>query len=159
MGPCYIGAMATADMLRACALFKGFTDTGLQIIAGIATERMFPKGVPLFVENMLADSLFILVEGKVKISAKNASGEEVALGELGAGDYLGELSLIQTGQRMCSATASAQVTALEVRHADFQKLLAQRPQACLKLLMGICTAFGQKVADNREAFRALLPRS
>ena len=151
--------MATVDALRACALFKGFTDTGLQIIAGIATERMFPKGVPLFAENMVADSMFILVDGKVKVSAKNEKGDEVALGDLGAGDFLGELSLIQPGQRMCSATATSQVTAVEVRHADFQKLLAQKPQACLKLLMGICTAFGQKVAAHRDAFRALLPRS
>ncbi len=151
--------MATVDALRACALFKGFTDTGLQIIAGIATERMFPKGVPLFVENMVADSMFVLVDGKVKVSAKNEKGDEIALGELSAGDFLGELSLIQPGQRMCSATALSQVTAVEVRHADFQKLLTQKPQACLKLLMGICTVFGQKVADNRDAFRALLPRS
>lgn len=147
------------DALRACALFKGFTDTGLQIIAGIATERMFPKGVPLFVENMVADSMFVLVDGKVKVSAKNEKGEEGALGELASGDFLGELSLIHPGQRMCSATATSQVTAVEVRQADFQKLLAQKPQACLKLLMGICTAFAQKVAENRDAFRALLPRS
>jgi CRP-like cAMP-binding protein len=151
--------MVTVDALRACALFKGFTETGLQIIAGIATERMFPKGVPLFVENMAADSMFILADGRVKVSAKNEKGDDVALGELGVGDFLGELSLIQPGQRMCSATASSQVVAVELRQADFQKLLAQRPQACLKLLMGICTAFGQKVAENRDAFRALLPRS
>lgn len=151
--------MATLDALRACALFKGFTDTGLQIIAGIATERMFPKGVPLFVERMVADSMFILADGKVKVSAKNEKGDEVALGELAAGDFLGELSLIQPGQRMCSATAISQVTAVEIRLVDFQKLLAQKPQACLKLLMGICTAFAQKVTENRDAFRALLPRS
>lgn len=150
--------MATADGLRACALFKGFTDTGLTILAGIATERVYPKGVPLFVENMVADTLLILVEGKVAISATNTAGEDVDLGELTRGDYLGELSLIQQGQRLCTATAASQVTALEIRHADFQRLMGQKPQACIKLLMGICSTFGQKVLDNREALRALLPR-
>lgn len=150
--------MATVDALRACALFRGFTDTGLQILAGIAHERLFPKGVPLFVENMVADALIILVDGKVKVSTKNSAGVDVSLGEVGGGDYLGELSLIQPGQRMCSATAATQVLAVELRHADFQRLMAQKPQACLKLLMSICSTFGQKVSDNREAFRALLPR-
>lgn len=150
--------MATVDGLRACALFKGFTDTGLGIVAGIATQRLFPKGVPLFVENMVADSLLILVEGKVSITARNDSGQEINLGELGPGDYLGELSLIQQGQRLCTATAASQVSALELRHADFQRLMGQKPQACIKLLMGICATFGQKVIDNREALRALLPR-
>jgi len=151
--------MASADALRGCSLFKGFTDTGLQILASIAQNRVFPKGVPLFVENMVADALLVITEGKVKATAKNASGEEVAICELGPGDYLGELSLIQPGQRMCTATAASQVTAVELRHADFQKLMGQKPQACLKLLMGICSSFGQKVIENREAFKALLPRA
>jgi len=150
--------MSMADGLRDCPLFKGFTDTGLQILSGIATERMFPKGVPLFVENMVADSLLILVEGKVAITARNAAGQEVSLGQLGPTDYLGELSLIQQGRRMCTATAAAQVTALELRHADFQKLMAQKPQACLKLLMNVCATFAQKVTDNKDALRALLPQ-
>jgi CRP/FNR family cyclic AMP-dependent transcriptional regulator len=146
------------DALKACPLFRGFTDTGLQIIAGISTERAFPKGVPLFVENMVGDSVLIISDGRVRLSSRAPNGEEVGLGELGPGDYLGELSLIQQGQRMCTATATGQVTAVEIRHADFQKLLAQKPQACLKLLMGIVSLFGQKLVENRESFKALLAR-
>lgn len=150
--------MAVLEVLKSCALFRGFTDTGLQIMAGVASERSFPKGVPIFAENMLGESLIIIASGQVKLTSKGSSGEEVGLGELGPGDYLGELSLIQQGQRMCTATALSQVSAVEIRHADFQKLLAQKPQACLKLLMGIVSLFGQKLIDNRESFKALLAR-
>jgi len=125
--------MAVLDAFKACPLFKGFTDTGLQILAGIASERNFPKGVPLFVESMLGDSMLIIGDGRVRLTAKTPSGEEAPLGELGPGGYLGELSLIVQGQRMCTATAQSAVSAVEIRHADFQKLLAQKPQACLKL--------------------------
>src|SRR5688572_6347779 len=93
------------DALRACVLFKDFTDTGLQILAAIASERHYPKCVPLFVENMVADSMLILTAGKVSISAKNGSGSDVSLGtELGPGDFMGELALIQPSQRVCAAT-------------------------------------------------------
>ncbi|MGQ0504740.1 MAG: cyclic nucleotide-binding domain-containing protein, partial [Myxococcaceae bacterium] len=88
---------------------------------------------------------------------KVAQGE-VPIGELGPGDYLGELALITQGQRLCTATALTAVSAVEIRHADFQKLLTQKPQACIKLLMGIVTAFGQKVLDNRDNFKGLLGR-
>jgi CRP-like cAMP-binding protein len=150
------------DVLKACALFRGFTDTGLQIIATIATERTFPKGVPLFAENMVADSMLILTSGRVKVTAKNEAGADVPLGtELGPGEVLGELSLILPSQRMCTATATATtgVTAIELRHADFQRLLAQKPQACVKLLMAIVAGFGQKVQDTRGALKQLLPRA
>jgi CRP-like cAMP-binding protein len=151
--------MASVAALKGCALFNGFTQTGLQIIAAIASDRVFPKGVPLFVENMVGDSLLIVSRGKVRLTAKNRSGQEVTVGELGPGDCLGELSLIQEGQRMCTATAMLEVTAVEIRRADFQKLLGQKPQACVKLLMGIVALFGKKVSDSREAFKSLLTKS
>jgi CRP/FNR family transcriptional regulator, cyclic AMP receptor protein len=150
--------MAAIDVLRESPLLRGFSPTGLQILAGISHERRFPGGVPLFVENMISDSMLIIGEGRVRLSAKSAGGEEVSLGELQPGDSLGELALVSMGQRLCTATAATPVYAVEIRHQDFQKLMLQKPQACLKLLMGIVGAFGHKVQDNRDAFRALLSR-
>lgn len=149
--------MNTVDVLKNCSLFKGFTDTGLLIVGGIAAVRSFPAKAPLFVEDRVGDSMFIIAEGTVRLSAKNPSGESVELGELGPGDFLGELSLISQSQRMCTATAGSNVSALELRHADFQKLLATKPQACIKLLMAVIRAFGKKVGDNRAAFKQLVP--
>ena len=148
--------MTPVEALKQCRLFQGFTDTGLQIVAGIASVRSFPGGAPLFVENMIADSLLVIAEGQVRLSSKNPQGDDVPLGELNAGESLGELSLITQGQRMCTATAVSNVSAIEIRHADFQKLLGQKPQACVKLLMGIVRLFGQRVADNKDAFKSLL---
>ncbi len=150
--------MAAVDALRESGLFKGFTETGLQIFGSVAVERAFPAGSPLFVENMVADSVLIIGEGQVRLSAKSPAGEEVSLGEAGPGEALGSLALLQPGQRMCTATATTHVMAAEIRHADLQKLLAQKPQACVKLLMNIVTDFGARLQDNREALRSLVGR-
>jgi CRP-like cAMP-binding protein len=147
-----------ADILRACPLFKGFTDVGVDAFAGVVRTRSFPRGTPLFVENMLGDSLFILGQGTVRLSARSSAGEDVLLGELGPGDYLGEVSLLKEGPRMCTATAFTDVDVVELRQADFQKLLAQKPQACVKLLMRVVSHFGDKVRDNREALKSLVGR-
>jgi CRP/FNR family cyclic AMP-dependent transcriptional regulator len=144
--------------LRGSPLFKGFTETGLNIIAGICAERSYPQGSPLFVENMVADSLLIIATGTVSLGTKGNKGEDIHLGELTVGDWLGELSLINLGQRMCTANAATAVTAFEIRQGDFQKLLTLKPQACIKLLMSIVSAFGQKVVDNKEALRSLLTK-
>src|SRR4051812_46190047 len=115
--------MNAAAALKTSPLFKSFTDTGVQIFAGIAVERVFPQGAPLFVEAMVSDSLILIAEGNVKLTAKNKSGEDTTVAELGPGAYLGEVSLLSPGQRLCTATALSPVTAIEIRHADFQKLL------------------------------------
>jgi CRP/FNR family cyclic AMP-dependent transcriptional regulator len=109
------------------------------------------------VENMVAESLFIIGEGRVGITVRNGS-EELPLGELQRGDSLGELALVQQGQRLCSALALTSVTAVELRSVDFQRLMTQKPQACLKLLMAIVSQFGARLQANRETFKALLPR-
>ena len=150
--------MAVVDALRASPLFKGFTDTGLQILSTIAVERAFPAGSPLFVDNMVADSMLIVIEGKVRLSAKGSAGEEVSLGGAGPGQPLGQISLVSKGKRMCTATAETNVSAVEIRQADFLKLMGQKPQACMKLLMNIVSDFGQRLEDNRESLRSLLGR-
>lgn len=147
--------MTAAEALRACGLLSGFTDTGIQILAGICTARTYPPGTLLFAEAMVSDSMLVIGEGRVALSTKGDRGD-LPLGELGPGDWLGELSLINPGQRMCTATATTSVTAFEIRQAEFQKLVATKPQACMKLLMAICTAFGAKVAANRDALRSLV---
>ncbi len=150
--------MTAAEALRGCGLLSGFTDTGIQILAGICSAKSYPAGSMLFAESMVSDSMLVIGEGKVALSTKGEKGD-LSLGELGAGDWLGELSLINPGQRMCTATATAAVTAYEIRQSDFQKLVATKPQACMKLLMAICTQFGAKVAANRDALRSLVARS
>ncbi len=149
--------MTAAEALRACGLLSGFTDTGIQILAGICTSRSYPAGALLFAESMMSDSMIIVGEGHVALSTKGERGD-LPLGELGPGDWLGELSLINPGQRMCSASATAPVTAFEIRQADFQKLVATKPQACMKLMMAICTQFGMKVMANKDALRSLVAR-
>lgn len=147
--------MQAVDALRACPLLQGFTETGLGILAGICTARSYPQGTPLFAENMVSDSLLVIADGTVALSTKSERGD-LALGELTSGDWLGELSLIQTGQRACTATATTAVSAFEIRQSDFQKLMASKPQACMKLLMAICTHFGQKVMANKDALKSLV---
>jgi CRP-like cAMP-binding protein len=151
--------MEAASALKACPLFKDFTEVGIQIFAGIAVPRAFPKGATLFTEGRPSDSLLIVGQGTVRLSAKSSTGEDVTLGEVGTGEPLGELALVQKGERLCSAQASTDVSALEIRYADFQKLMAQKPQACLKLLMGIVAHFSQKTRDNREALKSLVGKT
>ncbi len=147
--------MTAAEVLRQCALLSGFTDTGIGILAGISHAKSYPPGSPIFAESMVSDSMLVIGEGRVALSARGERGD-TSLGELGPGDWLGELALINPGQRQCTATAATAVSAFEIRQVDFQKLMLSKPQACMKLLMAICTSFGGKVAANREALKALV---
>lgn len=149
--------MTNAEILARCALFQGFTETGLQILASIAHERRIPQGTPVFVENTPGDALYVLVSGRVRITMQGPDGREGTLALLEPGEFFGELSLLTPGAtRLVSALAQEEVVALEIRQRDFARLQTQKPQACLKLILAIAGAFGRKMADNRAALRSLL---
>jgi len=148
---------AKAEQLARCALFKDFSPTGLKIFASIAIERVVPQGTSIFVENMVGDSLFVLADGYVRISLRDASGKDRTLGVLSKGDHFGELSLLTPGStRFVSALADTEVRVLEIRQKDFVQIQAQKPQACLKLIIAIASNFGNQLGQNRDVLRALL---
>jgi CRP-like cAMP-binding protein len=147
--------MPVEDVLKASPLFKDFSPTGLQILASIATEKSFPRGTPIFTENMVADSVLFIAEGRVAIGVKNNEGKDTYLASLQPGDHLGELCLLSPTNRMCTALAESDTRCVELRLDAFRKLLAQKPQACLKLMMNVSAEFGRKLGANRDGLRAL----
>lgn len=146
--------MTSMEALQKAPLFREFTETGLRIFASIALEKEVPAGSPIFVENMVGESLFIVKSGTVRITQKTADGEK-ELGTAGPGDHLGELALLAKGVRLVSAVAATACEVIEITQRDFAKLGPQKPQACLKLALAIAQDLAQRVADSRDAMREL----
>jgi CRP/FNR family cyclic AMP-dependent transcriptional regulator len=145
------------EVLQNAPLFKEFTETGLKIFAAIAVEKTIPAGAPLFAENMVGESLFIVKSGTVKLTQKALDGDK-ELGTVGAGEHLGELALLARSVRLVSAVAATACEVLEITQRDFQRIQPQKPQACLKLALAIAQDVAQKAAENRDALRAIATR-
>jgi CRP-like cAMP-binding protein len=146
--------MTAEEALGRAPLFKDFTETGLKIFATIAQEKEIPAGSPIFVENMVGESLFIVKSGTVRITQRVGDGEK-ELAVLGAGEHLGAVALLGKSVRLVSAVAATPCEVLEISQRDFARLQPQKPQACLKLALAISADLAQKVADNRDVLRDL----
>jgi CRP-like cAMP-binding protein len=149
--------MSAVEALQRSALFKEFSETGLKIFAAVALEKSFPAGAPLFVENMLGESLFIVKSGTVRLTLKTAEGER-EIGTVGAGEHLGGLALLGKSIRLVSAVAASPCEVLELTQRDFVRLQPQKPQACLKLALAIGADVAARASENRELLRDLALR-
>ncbi len=149
--------MTPVEALQRAPLFKDFTETGLKIFATIAQEKTIPAGSPIFVENMVGESLFIVKSGTVRLTQKTADGER-ELGTVGAGEPLGALALLAKSVRLVSAIAVTPVDVLEFSQRDFARLQPQKPQAGLKLALAIAADVAAKVAEARDLVRELAAR-
>ncbi len=146
--------MSAIDALQACSLFKEFTETGLKIFSAIATEKAVPAGSPLFVENMVGESLFIVKSGQVRLTVRDG-GQDRELALLGPGDHVGSLGLLAKCVRLVSAVAATACEVVEIAQRDYYRLQPQKPQACLKLALAIAADLAQQANDNRDALRSL----
>jgi len=141
-------------VLEQSALFKGFTEVGLRLFAGVAQLKAIPAGTPLFVENMVGESLFIVKSGAVRIT-QHAEGGEKELAVVGPGEHLGALSLLGKTVRLVSAVAATSCEVVEIANRDFVRLQPEKPQACLKLALAIAADVAARVQETRDVLQRL----
>jgi CRP/FNR family cyclic AMP-dependent transcriptional regulator len=147
--------MTLVETLQKSTLFGEFSETGLNIFAAIATEKSVPAGAPIFAENMVGDSMFIVKSGTVRITSRSGGGDGT-LAILGPGEHLGELALLARSVRLVSAVAETPCELVEITQRDYYRLQPQKPQACLKLALAIAASLASKLAEGREALRSLV---
>ncbi|HEX9049036.1 MAG TPA: cyclic nucleotide-binding domain-containing protein [Anaeromyxobacter sp.] len=149
--------MTALEALARAPLFKDFTETGLKIFAAVSQEKAIPAGSPIFVENMVGESLFIVKSGTVRVTQRAGDGER-ELAVLGPGEHLGAVAILGKSVRLVSAVAATPCEVVEITQRDFVRLQPQKPQACLKLALAIAADLAAKVAENRDALRELPAR-
>ena len=119
----------TADLLRLVPLFAGMTDRSFEAIASVASEVGFAAGDDLVRQGEPGTAFFIIVSGRARV---NRDG--ITLRELGPGDFLGEIALVDGSPRTATVAALEPVGAVTVQRADFLDLLERLPVFRLEVL-------------------------
>jgi CRP/FNR family cyclic AMP-dependent transcriptional regulator len=102
-------------------------------LAARGIVRSYRKNTVILNEGEPGDSLFVLLEGQVKVFATDENGREITYGTIQAGDYFGEMSL-DGGPRSASVmTLDASLCSL-VSRAAVQQHLADEPDFALSLV-------------------------
>ena len=83
-------------------------------LATIGNFVLFPKKQTIFAQGDLADAVFYVQRGKVRLTVVSKTGKQATTGFLGDGDFFGEGSLAGQAIRMGSATAIIDCTVLRI---------------------------------------------
>lgn len=132
----------TSDVLRSVPLFHGMTDRTVEAIEGLAEEATYPSGAVLVREGDPGDCFIVIVNGRATV---DQGGQ--AIRELSAGDFLGEISLVDGGPRTATVTAVDPIQALVVRRDGFDRLMTDYPPVRLDVL----TALTQRLRERTPA--------
>jgi CRP/FNR family cyclic AMP-dependent transcriptional regulator len=100
------------------------------------------------------DSLYIVRSGAVEIYFKNDTGERIVLETARAGDFFGEISLLDGGPRTASALVTEDLDAVVVDRGDLDEFLRICPAAALSLL----AASGRRMRETAKLLRHSVSR-
>jgi len=91
----------------------------------------------IFHQDDVADSLHIVVSGRVKIVLPSEEGDEAIIASLRRGDFFGELALLDGAPRSTTATAVEPSETLALPRDQFQRLLAEDARLVTALLRAL----------------------
>ncbi|MDX6285791.1 MAG: family transcriptional regulator, cyclic receptor protein [Frankiales bacterium] len=112
-------------------------------------RRRYPAGSTLFAEGDRSDRCFLLEHGNVKIVQVTADGREVLLGVRGAGELIGEWSVIDDEPRSASAVALEPVDAVQLDAGQFLGFLEGSPKAAMWLVRSVLSRI--RDSDRKRA--------
>jgi CRP-like cAMP-binding protein len=111
-----------ADQLRAVPLFAGMTDRAFEAVSALAREEHLPAGSVLATEGQPGDAFYLLLDGDVSITQGGK-----AVRDLRAGDFLGEIALVDGRARTATATATSDLRVATIECAAFTDLMERFP--------------------------------
>ena len=127
----------TIENLRSNSLFKYISDNDLLKISKTLKEETFSAGTVIFNEKTRGERLYLILEGKVKISKVTKSGMETQLAILGKDDFFGEMELIENQERSARTTALENTVVAGIAGHDFDNLIKTNHIVTLNLLKAI----------------------
>jgi CRP-like cAMP-binding protein len=131
-------AKPTPALLRNVPLFSDLDERDLESLAEEFNERRFSAGDTVALEGEGGLMFFVVESGEASVEVQ---GEEV--GKLGAGDYFGEIALIDRRPRTATVKAVSDLRTFGLPVFVFRPFVESRPQVAWKLL--------EAMADRLEA--------
>ncbi|MEC9488989.1 MAG: Crp/Fnr family transcriptional regulator [Halanaerobium sp.] len=122
------------EQLQKINLFNNLAREEIILIVDRSVFRFYEAGKVIFTEGEAGGSLYILLQGRVKVSKISPDGKEKILAIIEPGDFFGEMSLIDGRPRSAMAQTLTDTRLLAVGQEQLQQLFTRHPRIAIKML-------------------------
>ena len=129
---------AYLDHLQQVPLFSACNRDELRKVARRATDIPVAAGHTLVNEGERGLEFFVIVDGRARVTRH---GQDV--GELGPGDFFGELALLTDAPRNATVTAVTPLEAIVLSRKEFEATLAEAPRMTRRIMSGMATRLAE----------------
>ena len=149
-----MATMVSTAVLKAVPLFASFPEDQLRMLTTVVTRRSLPRSTTVMASGDPTDSLYIVLSGRLKVMMSDAEGKEVILSILTAGEFFGEMGLIDDAPRSASVVSIEPCELLAIAKRDFKKCLAENFDMASAVMRGLVRRLRE--ADRKIGSLALL---
>ena len=146
--------LTNLDLIRRVPLFSMLTEEQAQLVADGVVKRRYRRGELVVEQGKKSNALFILLNGRARVLTADERGREVILAVLEAGDYVGEMSLIDNQPHSASVRCEIQCDMLILGRPEFARCLPENPSLSYAIMRGLVTRL--RSADRQIESLALL---
>jgi CRP/FNR family cyclic AMP-dependent transcriptional regulator len=122
------------DSLRVIPLFSAVSTADLESIASRLIERRFPKHATIVEEGLTGDYMYVIRQGRVKVTKASEDGREKIMDFLEQGAFFGEMSLFDQAPRSASIKTLEPSVLLALSRRDFLDLLRTSSDLALAVI-------------------------
>src|SRR6266699_5249339 len=123
-----------AIYLKQVPLFAGLADEDIRGLMALAKRRTFRSGEVIFHREDPGQVLYVIKEGKVKISLISPDGQEISLVVFGKGECFGEFAILDGLPRSADAVALEKVECYTLQRSDFHNAIMKNPKIAIQIL-------------------------
>ena len=128
-----------ADRLKGVPLFSHCSKKELDFLSTRVDELTIPAGKTLLVQGQPTDTFYIVLDGEVEVSVDGRP-----LKRLKAGDFFGEIGMIDRGLATATVTTTQPAQTLALSHAQFRDAIKGNDALVLQLM----AAMAQRLREN-----------
>src|SRR5690606_14290902 len=126
-------AMPSAAHSPPRAYTAALPDELLEALVACGSVRKFPRNTIVVLEGEPAETLYIVIEGELRVYVSDDEGREAELSRLGPNEYFGEM-MLDSRVRTASVRTLSPARLCVVQRADFERLIQVRPDLALHLI-------------------------
>jgi CRP/FNR family transcriptional regulator len=104
------------------------SDDELERLIPLLSERQFKPRQVLFSAGDPPERVYLVLKGRVKIYQVAENGKEIILDVVGKGGVVGDMAIVEDGERIACAQAMDETVAVSISWEDFSHLIQQSPR-------------------------------
>ena len=140
----------SVEQLSNIHLFKGLRPAGIRLLATVTEEETHARGSHIFRHGDAGDRLYLITEGKVRISRTVAGMGEEALAVLDTGQTFGEMALLDEAPRSADAIAHERCRVLTIAKERFDNLLFTDKELAYEVLWSTVQLLAGRLRETND---------